>query len=140
VFSWGSGTLDHLLKHLGSDDSKLLDRVIEFANQQLSTMIRRLRPGLILCPSSVSNHRLLKELMLYQQRIESASDISLTGLEGRPFNMRLGAVKCDGLKQPVLVLKHPSALRWNRKVDRPKIARAISRAIHQGLGRPNCPE
>lgn len=137
VFPWGSGTLDYLLQSLGSNSSQLLDRVVEFANQQLLIMIQSLRPALVLCPSSVSNHGMLKELVLHHKRVGSVSDLSPIDLEGRSFNMRLGTVKCDGLEQPVLVLKHPSALRWNRKVDRSKIARAVSQAIRQGLGTPN---
>lgn len=133
VFPWGSGKLDDFLSHLGGYDSGLLDRVIALADQQLSTMIEALRPDLVLCPLSVSKHKRLNNLMLAEARFQNSIDVSPKGLEKRPFEMRLATIECNRRTQTILSLNHPAALRFNRKVDRPAIAKAIADAVRQAL-------
>jgi hypothetical protein len=132
VFSWGSGELDHMLKHLRAYDPGLLGRVISFANKQLTTMLNCLRPQLVLCPLSISNHHELRNLLLSRDQVKDSRNVSPSVLASA-FTMKLATTTINDREQRILFIKHPSALRWNRKADRPFIAEAMSSAICSAL-------
>ena len=133
VFSWGSGELDHMIRHLRAHDPGLLGRVISFANKQLTTMLDSLRPQLVLCPLSISNHQELRNLLLSRDRVKDSMNVSPSALASA-FTMNLATTTINGREQRILFIKHPSALRWNRKADRPSISDAMSSAICSALG------
>jgi len=131
VLSWGSSDVRRLVQVLQEKDSNLLGRVLSFADAQLETILRALRPRLIICPKSVSDQRWARTLVISRKRAKGLLDVSPVNLTGRPYRMTLGECVGNGSTYPILFMNHPSSLRFIRQTEWPKIANAIADAVGQ---------
>lgn len=131
IFSWGSRNVQQLVQGLRAQNSGLLEHVLSFADAQLGTILKALRPRMVICPKSVSEKRWARTLLISRGNAKSLQNVSPTGLSGRSYKMKLGECVSNGSTYPILFIAHPSYLRFIRKADRPKVADAIADAVRQ---------
>lgn len=135
IYPWGSGSFGAIRKSLkqgSSANEGLYGRTIGFAQSQLEIMLNTLQPRLVIAPKSLVSDQITARLSIAPRRLQNRREIAIQGSRGRRFRLISGTTE-RGTPCPVLVLNHPSSLRFVAKLDRPAIHDGIVEAVSQQI-------
>lgn len=133
-FPWGSANLEELLQVLGRVDDALRERVCRFADELNDAVLTSLRPKLLVVPFSLGRSRSVARVGLHVAHSRTLDvEESNVATTGQPFRMFTGRSRRQVGDLPVLLLRHPSSLKFSVE-DRKRIGEAVAAAVGRLAG------
>ncbi len=135
IYPWGSGDFDTIkrsIENCSGADKKLYERTIEFAQSQLSIMLRALQPRLIVAPKSLVRNRISERLSIAPKNLTECREVVLRPTSGRTFRLFAGTLEGNH-PLPVLITNHPSSLRYVAKIDHPALHTQLAAMVSKHL-------
>jgi hypothetical protein len=126
--------VDALVRETRKTDPGLPDRMVVLADDLLTRMITTLRPKVVVCPKSVASKSWARGLCVSTSRVSAARDVGPTDSEGHGSRILRAEMMAPSPGLPILFVDHPSALRYVRAADRPRLGDALVQALHDALG------
>jgi len=99
----------------------LFARCMALTDARMRLIVKQLRPRLILRPKSLANSANAESLAISSANLAERNSINVPDLSGRRFGLTVVRLSCDD-GMPVILVPHPSALRYIRRPDRPVIS------------------
>jgi hypothetical protein len=110
---WGSRSTEELLTRLGAANRPLLERMLAFADEINSDIMRALTPRLVIVPFSLGRNRALDKVWPIGVALANSSDSRChsVSVPGSKFMFYTATLRQGTLIVPAVFLRHPASLR-----------------------------